>query len=614
MKLRTRLSFFFFAVCFIFSAYSGLSLTGDVNNSGDIDIIDALLVAQYCVGLPAEINTNAADANCDGTIDIIDALNIAKYFVGLLDSLCSGTGGFVHARGEGLVAGESETPLYLRGVCFGNEVWTHDTIYTLDHSELDFQRVKDMGMNTIRFYLHYRYFEDDDNPYVYKQSGWDWLDQNVNWAKNYGLYLILNIHIPQGGFQSEGGGTDLWDIPENRDRLTALWKAIAERYAQEPAVGGYDLVNEPVVSTGVEQWKSLAQRLVDEIRTVDRNHLIIVEQLCGVKNNPSLTADPEYSWFLVNDPDQNVMYDFHFYEPMEYTYQNAPWTPFGEAGTYPDETRVVPPGDITYAEGIYNNPAVPAGTSDWAYYEGVKFKVMDTSFILAKPVTIAQRVDSGTVYFDNFTIKEYDESGQLVDTIWSHDIEPSSGVGLWSENESGRSGIGSSVYHTGTSALYVTGTTANAVCYFNSLYFEPEQDYSYSISGWARGVDLPSGASCSFSIEFDTSPSGQPVYHRNKAYLESIFKSRMQFGLENKVPVNLGEFGLYRDCFTDGRNGIQWVNDVLDIIGHYQLNFTYHCYHQYPMGIYYNDGSLPDPRQCNQELVTLFKNTLPDLP
>jgi len=40
-----------------------------------------------------------------------------------------------------------------------------------------------MGMNTIRFYLNYHFFEDDTNPYNYKQTAWDWLDQNIAWAK-----------------------------------------------------------------------------------------------------------------------------------------------------------------------------------------------------------------------------------------------------------------------------------------------------------------------------------------------------------------------------------------------------------------------------------------------
>ncbi|MBN2442686.1 MAG: cellulase family glycosylhydrolase, partial [Spirochaetales bacterium] len=504
---------------------------GDTDGDNQITIIDALLIARYYVGLPVTIDSDAADANCDGAIDIIDALTIARYYVGLLNSLCGGPEDFVHAAGAGLVTGPDDTPVYLKGVCFGNEVWTHDAIYTLDHSELDFPRVRDMGMNTIRFYMHYRYFEDDDKPYIYKQSGWDWLDQNVGWAKEYGLFLILNIHIPQGGFQSMGGGTALWDVPENQNRLAALWKAIAQRYAYEPAIAGYDLLNEPVVSVGVEQWKSLAQRLVDEIRTVDTNHLLIVEQLAGIAGDWTAAADPEYAWFLVDDPYQNIMYDFHFYEPVDYSHQNASWTTFGEGGSYPDETKVIPPPDVTYADGIYDNPAVPSGTSEWTYYEGARYKVSDPGLIIAKPITFVQNVGSSTVYFDDFVIREYDETGEPVRTVYSHDIEQASGAGLWSETGTGQSTIGSSVSHAGTSALYVTGTTGNATCYFNSLYFVPQLNYSYSISGWARGMNIPNDGWCCFSIEFDQSPSGEPVMYRNKAYLESVFERRLQFGV-----------------------------------------------------------------------------------
>jgi hypothetical protein len=61
---------------------------GDVNEDGLINIVDALLIAQYYVGLNPDINTLLADVNCDGVINIIDALLIAQYYVGLVDSFC----------------------------------------------------------------------------------------------------------------------------------------------------------------------------------------------------------------------------------------------------------------------------------------------------------------------------------------------------------------------------------------------------------------------------------------------------------------------------------------------------------------------------------------------
>ena len=73
-------------VCCLFRIFA--APCGDVNSSGTIDIVDALLIAQYYVGLnPANFDQSAADVNGDGGIDIVDALLIAQYYVGLITSL-----------------------------------------------------------------------------------------------------------------------------------------------------------------------------------------------------------------------------------------------------------------------------------------------------------------------------------------------------------------------------------------------------------------------------------------------------------------------------------------------------------------------------------------------
>lgn len=63
-------------------AQSGI---GDVNYDSIVNIIDALVIAQYYVGLhPSPFNQESADVNCDGLINIIDALFVAQYYVGLI--------------------------------------------------------------------------------------------------------------------------------------------------------------------------------------------------------------------------------------------------------------------------------------------------------------------------------------------------------------------------------------------------------------------------------------------------------------------------------------------------------------------------------------------------
>jgi lysophospholipase L1-like esterase len=63
---------------------------GDVNTDNDVNIVDALLVAQYYVGLnPQNFNKAAADINSDGSINIVDALVVAQIYVSLTTLTCA---------------------------------------------------------------------------------------------------------------------------------------------------------------------------------------------------------------------------------------------------------------------------------------------------------------------------------------------------------------------------------------------------------------------------------------------------------------------------------------------------------------------------------------------
>jgi hypothetical protein len=64
--------------------------------------------------------------------------------------------------------------------------------------------------------------------------------------------------------------------------LAQTWRLLAAHFAGNPAVLGYDLMNEPVRNEPGEvcgscNWHSIAQALVKAIRAVDGNHLIFVE-------------------------------------------------------------------------------------------------------------------------------------------------------------------------------------------------------------------------------------------------------------------------------------------------------------------------------------------------
>lgn len=144
------------------------------------------------------------------------------------------------------------------------------------------------------------------------------------------------MHTPQGGYQSQGNGFALWDVAENQNRLIALWQAIAERYKDEEIIAGFGPLNEPVPTVSKTKWNLLAQKLIDGIRQVDKHHLLFIEKAIYVQ-------DSNEPYNNLNFPDvtgENIVYEFHSYEPFAYTHQLFNWANLGDGGKYPDENYV----------------------------------------------------------------------------------------------------------------------------------------------------------------------------------------------------------------------------------------------------------------------------------
>src|SRR3546814_17333906 len=65
------------------------------------------------------------------------------------------------------------------------------------------------------------------------------------------MYLILDLHAAPGGQGNDLNISDrnpdkqsFWESEENRAKTFALWRKLAERYADEAWIGGYDVLTE----------------------------------------------------------------------------------------------------------------------------------------------------------------------------------------------------------------------------------------------------------------------------------------------------------------------------------------------------------------------------------
>jgi endoglucanase len=516
--------------------------------------------------------------------------------------------GFIRQQGNQIVDGQGQ-PMTFKGIAFGNEVWSNDPIpNNRDHSEIDFQRVKAMGMNSVRLYLNYKWFEDDSKPYQYKETGWQWLDQNITWAKKNGISLVLNMHVPQGGFQSQGEGDALWTSSANQERLMALWTTIADRYRNETAIAGYGLVNEPVVKNNKQQWQTLAQNIANSIRQVDKNHLLLVEQIAGVETptGTDYNGTPDQKMIKIND--SNTAYEFHYYGPFDFTHQELAFGNTKDGGKYPDYNRIENNPSFTWYTATFDNPTLASGQTPWKYVEGVKYKVTDPNIKVAIPALVGAGI-GGMVSYDDVVIKEFDPTGKLTNTITTNTNSPT-GWNFWSSNGSGKEGV-TTAGRADRAALTITGTTADAnISNYNTAIIT-KPGYSYQVSGWMKGENVAANSTAQLRLDFQATT--QPIQVRDKAFLASEIKPYVDWGKKNNVPLYLGEFGAASNTFKNNKGGLEWVRDVIDIAAANKIGFNYHAYHEDAFGLYPGYGQVIDPTKVNQPLQQFFTTKLPTI-
>jgi endoglucanase len=184
-----------------------------------------------------------------------------------------------------------------------------DAYLTID----DIASIRALGFNHVRLAFDYRHLESDWQPGEYLEQGFALLDRVVDWCAREGLWVLLDLHAAPGcqatdwNAGSENGEALFWDVRDFQDRAVALWGEIARRYRDEPAVMGYEILNEPVTrdATQAAHMNDFTRSCLAAIRKQDPQHIVIVNgdrhatDLAGIA--PDVFDDPQ------------VMAAFHFY-------------------------------------------------------------------------------------------------------------------------------------------------------------------------------------------------------------------------------------------------------------------------------------------------------------
>ena len=175
-------------------------------------------------------------------------------------------------------------------------------------AQVDIDQIAEWGFNHIRIPFHYKQFYNESGSET--PIGYDIIDELITWCEPYNMYIILDMHCAPGGqnggpISDSDGTARLWLEEENKELTIQIWREIAEYYSDNTLIGGYDLINEPVLPSGVslEEFRQLYIDITDAIREVDSNHIVYIEGNWYGTDFSGLTPP----W------DDNMSYSFHKY-------------------------------------------------------------------------------------------------------------------------------------------------------------------------------------------------------------------------------------------------------------------------------------------------------------
>lgn len=249
--------------------------------------------------------------------------------------------GFVHTMGP-VLADDQGKPLYLKGINLGNWFEPEGYMFYFDYqagpqspreienltkvllgpekakqfwhewreeyiTKADIDLLARNGFNSVRVPLHWKYFTSNN------AEGFRLVDRLLNWAAQDHIYVVLDLHCAPGGqtgtnIDDSRGYPWLWQSAWAQEETIDVWRRIARRYANNPTVLGYDLLNEPIPQFPRDQQfnmklEPLYREIGAAIRSVDPHHVLI---LGGAQWDTN---------FKVFGPpfDPNTMYEVHRY-------------------------------------------------------------------------------------------------------------------------------------------------------------------------------------------------------------------------------------------------------------------------------------------------------------
>ena len=173
-----------------------------------------------------------------------------------------------------------------------------------------FRLIREAGFNHVRINLHPFQFMGKGPDYVISPAWLETLDWAVEQCQKTGLLAILDMHEFNAMAEDPIG---------LKPKYLAVWRQLADRFQSASEDVLFEVLNEPNTKITPEFWNGFLKEPLAIIRGYNPSRTLII--------GPAFWNGIDYLHQLeLPKDDRNIIVTVHYYHPMPFTHQGAPWS------------------------------------------------------------------------------------------------------------------------------------------------------------------------------------------------------------------------------------------------------------------------------------------------
>jgi endoglucanase len=171
-----------------------------------------------------------------------------------------------------------------------------------------FKLIKEAGFNNVRLVMSPFKFSMNDSTYTINPSFYTTLDYAIKESLKNKLMVIVDFH------EHNAMGKDPLG---NKAKLLSMWKQIANHCKDYSNDVLFEICNEPNMKP--EIWNEIHKEAYQILRESNPKRTLLIGTING--NQIKFLKDLE-----LPEDDRNIIVAIHYYSPIQFTHQGAPWS------------------------------------------------------------------------------------------------------------------------------------------------------------------------------------------------------------------------------------------------------------------------------------------------